>query len=152
MVVRNQTVLQRGVNDDVETMRLLVRRLGYINVQPYYVFVHDMVQGVEDLRTTLDAAIVLEKQVRGSTSGFNTPTFVLDTMGGGGKRNVHSYEHYDRANGIAVFASPAVRPGELFYYLDPIDALDAAAAHRWEDPEQRREMLDAAMCFARDDK
>jgi lysine 2,3-aminomutase len=152
MVVRNQSVLQRGVNDDAETMRLLVRRLGYINVQPYYVFLHDMVKGVEDLRTTLGTAIDLEKQVRGATSGFNTPTFVLDTMGGGGKRNVHSYEHYDRQNGIAVFTSPAVKPGEFFFYLDPLYELDSAAAQRWGEVDKRRDMLAAAVQAAGDSR
>ncbi len=150
IVVRNQTVLQHGVNDDVETMRLLVRRLGYINIQPYYVFLHDMVKGVEDLRTTLGAAIDLEKQVRGITSGFNTPTFVLDTMGGGGKRNVHSHEYYDRENGIAVFTSPAVKPGEFFFYLDPLAQLDPEAVKRWSDADKRREMLATAVQIARD--
>ena len=53
IIVRNQSVLQRGVNDSVETMKLLVKRLGHVNVHPYYVYVHDLVKGVEDLRTTL---------------------------------------------------------------------------------------------------
>jgi lysine 2,3-aminomutase len=57
-------------------------------VHPYYVYVHDLVKGVEDLRTTVQTAIELEKQVRGSTAGFNTPTFVVDAPGGGGKRDV----------------------------------------------------------------
>ena len=94
--MRNQAVLQRGVNDDADTMQLLIRRLGYINIQPYYVFLHDMVQGVEELRTTLQTALDLEKEVRGITAGFNMPAFVVDTMGGGGKRHVHSHEYYDR--------------------------------------------------------
>ena len=51
ITVRNQAVLQRGVNDTVETMKLLVKRLGHVNVHPYYVYVHDLVKGVEDLRT-----------------------------------------------------------------------------------------------------
>ncbi|MGH7270834.1 MAG: KamA family radical SAM protein, partial [Polyangiaceae bacterium] len=50
IVVRNQSVLIRGVNDTVETMTLLVKRLGHLNVHAYYVYVHDMVRGVEDLR------------------------------------------------------------------------------------------------------
>lgn len=143
--VRNQSVLQRGVNDEVDTMQLLVRRLSYVNVHPYYVFVHDMVRGVEELRTTLATALDLEKQVRGRTAGFNTPTFVLDTMGGGGKRNVHSFEHYDRETGIAVFTSPAVRPGEFFFYFDPLDTLDPLVAERWLDPDQRTAMRLAAL-------
>ena len=143
--VRNQTVLQRGVNDDVDTMQLLVRRLSYLNVHPYYTFVHDMVRGVEELRTTLAAAISLEKAVRGRTAGFNTPAFVLDTMGGGGKRDVHSYEHYDRQTGIAVFTSPAVRPGEFFFYFDPLDALDPLTVQRWSDLAERAAMRQAAL-------
>ena len=50
ILVRCQTVLQRGVNDSAETLELLVKRLGYLNVQPYYVYMHDLVRGVEDLR------------------------------------------------------------------------------------------------------
>jgi lysine 2,3-aminomutase len=75
ITVRNQSVLQRGVNDRVEAMKLLVKKLGHMNVQPYYVYMHDLVKGVEDLRTTLQTAIDLEKHVRGSTAGFHTPTF-----------------------------------------------------------------------------
>ena len=144
ITVRSQTVLQRGVNDDAATMRLLVRRLSYVNVHPYYVFVHDMVRGVEDLRTSLDAALRIEKEVRGLTAGYNTPAFVVDTMGGGGKRNVHSYEHYDRENGIAVFVSPVVRPGELFFFFDPVDTLSPEAQVRWRDERERRSMIEAA--------
>lgn len=141
VIVRNQSVLQRGVNDNAQAMHGLVRRLSYLNVQPYYVFVHDMVRGVEELRTTLQTAIDLEKQVRGVTGGFNTPAFVLDTMGGGGKRHVHSYEHYDRDTGVAVFTSPVVRPGQKFLFFDPIDALAPDVQQRWANTEARSMML-----------
>ncbi len=145
ITVRNQAVLQRGVNDDPETMNLLIKRLSYINVQPYYVFFHDLVQGVEDLRTTLGAGLKIEKQVRGTTAGFNTPTFIVDTLGGGGKRDAHSYEYYNRETGIAVFTSSVVRPGEFFIYFDPIDCLDEEVQDRWADPVQRRQMMDEAL-------
>jgi len=149
ITVRNQAVLQHGVNDDVATQHMLVRRLSYLNVHPYYVFVHDMVKGVEDLRTTLQRALDLEKEVRGLTAGYNTPTFVLDTMGGGGKRNVHSYERYDRDTGIAVFTSPAVRPGKFFFYFDPLHTLPAPVQRRWLEKHTRTEMLQAALEAAR---
>ena len=71
--VRNQSVLIRGVNDTPERMQLLVKRLGHVNVHPYYVYMHDMVKGVEELRTTIQTATDIEKFVRGSTAGFNTP-------------------------------------------------------------------------------
>ncbi len=143
--VRNQTVLQRTVNDTPATMQLLVKRLSHVNVHPYYVYTHDMVPGVEDLRTSLATAMRLEKHVRGVTAGFNTPQFVTDTMGGGGKRDVHSFERYDRATGIAVFTSPAVKPGRQFLYFDPIAALDEQHRWRWTQPSERRAMIDAAL-------
>jgi len=148
VTVRNQTVLQRGVNDSVETMTLLVKRLGHINVQPYYVYMHDLVQGVEDLRTTLDTALHIEKHVRGATAGFHTPTFVVDAPGGGGKRDVHSYEHYDRETGISVFSSPAVKKGESYLYYDPLHALSEVARRRWEDEAERQIMTDNAVLRA----
>ena len=68
ITVRNQSVLVRGVNDDPEIMKQLVRRLSYVNVHPYYVYVHDLVTGAEDLRTTVQTALQIEKVVRGSTA------------------------------------------------------------------------------------
>ncbi|MEL6178964.1 MAG: KamA family radical SAM protein [Myxococcota bacterium] len=150
IVVRNQSVLQRRVNDTVETMRLLVKRLGHINVHPYYVYVHDLVKGVEDLRTTVATAVRLEKHVRGATAGFNTPTFVCDAPGGGGKRSVHSYEHYNPHTGIAVYTAPAVKRDRLFLYFDPIDQLSADAQERWADPVEQRIMIEEAKAVARE--
>jgi lysine 2,3-aminomutase len=143
--VRCQTVLQRTVNDSAAVMQLHVRRLSYLNVHPYYVFFHDMVPGVEDLRTTLATGLDLEKRVRGHTAGFNTPAFVVDTLGGGGKRDAHSYESYNPATGIAVFKSPAVRPGKKFLYFDPLSALDEEHQWRWSQPTERRAMVDEAL-------
>ncbi|TAM85557.1 KamA family radical SAM protein [bacterium] len=143
--VRNQSVLIRGVNDTPETMRLLVKRQGYVNIHPYYVYMHDMVMGVEDLRTTVAAALEIEKFVRGSTAGYNTPTFVCDAPGGGGKRDVHSFEHYDRENGIAVYTAPSVKPGQWFLYFDPIDRLVPEAQARWKDPKEQERMVASAL-------
>jgi lysine 2,3-aminomutase len=144
ITVRNQTVLQRGVNDAVPTMQLLVKRLSHLNVHPYYIYMHDLVKGVEDLRTTLQAGLDIEKGLRGLTSGFNTPLVVVDAPGGGGKRDAHSYEHYDRTTGISVFTSPNVHPGKLYFYFDPIDLLPAEIQARWRDPAQVALMLEAA--------
>ncbi len=145
ITVRCQTVLQRGVNDNPTTMQLLVRRLSYINIHPYYVYFHDMVPGVEDLRTSLHAGLQIEKHVRGHTAGFNTPSFVVDTMGGGGKRDGHSYEHYDRETGIAVFTSPSVKPGAFFLYFDPLNTLDEVQQARWQNPNERTQMIESAL-------
>jgi lysine 2,3-aminomutase len=136
------------VNDSVATMRELTRRLSYCNVHPYYVYAHDLVSGVEDLRTTLQTALDLERWVRGDTAGFNTPTFVCDAPHGGGKRSIHSFEHYDRATGVAVYSSPAVKPG-YFLYFDPLHLLPPRARERWGVPAEARSMIDAAVAAAR---
>ncbi|MFW5966251.1 MAG: KamA family radical SAM protein [Persicimonas sp.] len=149
MRVRNQCVLQRGVNDSADTMRLLTKKLSEINVQPYYVYQHDMVKGVEDLRTTVQTNIEIEKAVRGVTAGFNTATHVVDAPGGGGKRDVHSFEYYDRKTGISVYTAPSVKPGEYFMYFDPIRALSEEMQQAWQDPEKQKEMCDEALEKAR---
>jgi lysine 2,3-aminomutase len=147
IIVRNQAVLQRGVNDTIETMQLLVKRLGHCQVHPYYVYQHDLVKGVEDLRTTLQTALDIEKAVRGTTAGFHTPTFVVDAPGGGGKRVAHSFEHYDRYTGISVFAAPSVKPG-YFLYFDPVDTLAPEVQARWKIAAEQEQMVAAAIAAA----
>jgi lysine 2,3-aminomutase len=149
ITVRNQSVLQRGVNDTASVMTHLVKRLGHVNVHPYYVYMHDLVQGVEDLRTSLNTAIVLEKHVRGATAGFNTPTFVVDAPGGGGKRDVHSFEHYDRETGISVFTSPSVHKDAYYFYFDPLYLLSPIVQKRWQNPADQVAMMSAALAEAK---
>jgi len=148
--VRNQAVLQRGVNDTVDVMKLLVKRLGHLNVHPYYVYMHDMVKGVEDLHTTVQAACDIEKFVRGSTAGYNTPLFICDAPGGGGKRDVHSFEHYDRETGISIYQAPSVKSGQYFLYFDPLHSLPPAMQRRWADPNEQEAMVSAALAKAKE--
>jgi lysine 2,3-aminomutase len=148
IITRNQSVLQRRVNDSVATMQLLIKRLGHCQVHPYYVYVHDLVKGVEDLRTTLQTALDIEKAVRGVTAGFHTPTFVVDAPGGGGKRVAHSFEHYDRDTGISVFCAPSVKPG-YFLYFDPIDTLAPEIQEMWASPAQQQKMVESAVAAAK---
>ncbi|MBI2375486.1 MAG: KamA family radical SAM protein [Deltaproteobacteria bacterium] len=131
LTVRNQAVVMRGVNDDAATLRTLVKRLSFVNIHPYYLYQHDFVPGVEDLRTALSATAELERNVRGATAGFNTPTFVIDVPGGGGKRDVHSFDHYDRTTGVAVYRSPNVDADALYLHFDPIHLLPAEGQARW---------------------
>ncbi|HWO18041.1 MAG TPA: sigma 54-interacting transcriptional regulator, partial [Kofleriaceae bacterium] len=98
----------------------------------------------EDLRTTLQTALDIEKAVRGVTAGFHTPTFVVDAPGGGGKRVAHSFEHYDRDTGISVFSAPSVKPG-FFLYFDPIDTLAPEVQERWKRPDEQDRMIAATV-------
>ena len=148
ITVRNQSVLIRGVNDDAATMTTLVKRLSWINIHPYYVYMHDLVRGVEDMRTSVQTSLDIEKVVRGETAGFNTPLFICDAPGGGGKRDVHSYDFYDRENGIVVYSAPSVKPGQSFLYFDPIDTLSPEAQARWAVPEIRDAMIAEAVARA----
>ena len=145
VMIRNQAVLQRNVNDDPATMTKLVRRLAWVNVHAYYVYQHDMVQGTEELRTTVQTTLNVEKNVRGSTAGFNTPTFVVDAPGGGGKRDAHSYDYYDRTTGISVYSAPSVKKGVYFCYFDPIDLLPPEGQARWANPDEHKKMVDEAL-------
>ncbi|MEM1350391.1 MAG: KamA family radical SAM protein [Myxococcota bacterium] len=148
IIVRNQAVLQRGVNDELEDMMLLVKRLGAVNIEPYYVYQHDMVRGVEDLRTSVRTNMDLEKHIRGTTAGFHTPLFIVDAPGGGGKRGVHSYEHYDQETGISVYTAPRVKPGRFFMYFDPLHSLSPSIQRDWMDETKREEMVEAARLTA----
>ena len=145
VTVRNQAVMQQGVNDQPDIMIRMNRQLAYMNIQPYYVYIHDMVPGCEHLRTSLAEGVELEIQVRGCSAGFNTPTFVCDAPGGGGKRHVASYEYYDQENGISVWQAPNVKPNELFIYFDPLHKLSRAANARWADATQRENMVNHAI-------
>jgi lysine 2,3-aminomutase len=146
--VRNQSVLIRGVNDDPGEMTHLVKKLSYMNVQPYYVYQHDMVKGVEDLRTRLGDSADLERRVRGATAGFNTPTFVTDVPGGGGKRDLHSYDHYDETTGVSVYRSPAVDEKMRYLYFDPLHLLPEEGRLRWKDPANHDDIVQEALAAA----
>lgn len=118
--IRNQTVLMKGINDDFNSMKNLLDSLISINVEPYYVYMHDLVPGSEFFRTSLAAALELEEQIRGSVSGYLMPTFVVDLPNGGGKRNIWSFRSYDIENGISIFRSPVINNDKIYYYFDPL--------------------------------
>jgi lysine 2,3-aminomutase len=81
----NQSVLLKGVNDDPETMRDLVHVLVMNRVRPYYIYQCDLSTGIEHFRTRVSRGIEIIECLRGHTSGFCVPTFVVDAPGGGGK-------------------------------------------------------------------
>lgn len=81
----NQSVLLRGVNDCVHVMKQLVRNLVKIRVRPYYIYQCDLSMGIEHFRTPVSKGIEIIEALRGHTSGYAVPTFVVDAPGGGGK-------------------------------------------------------------------
>ena len=84
----NQSVLLRGVNDCVRVMKHLVHELVKMRVRPYYIYQCDLSMGLEHFRTPVSKGIEIIEGLRGHTSGFAVPTFVVDAPGGGGKTPV----------------------------------------------------------------
>jgi lysine 2,3-aminomutase len=81
----SQTVLLQGVNDDADTMRTLMHGLLKIRVRPYYLLQCDPIQGSAHLRTPVAKGIEIIKALRGHTTGYAVPHYIVDVPGGGGK-------------------------------------------------------------------
>lgn len=81
----NQSVLLKGVNDCPHIMKELVHKLVKIRVRPYYIYQCDLSMGIEHFRTKVSKGIEIIEALRGHTSGYAVPTFVVDAPGGGGK-------------------------------------------------------------------
>ncbi|HZK55619.1 MAG TPA: lysine 2,3-aminomutase [Desulfosporosinus sp.] len=81
----NQTVLLKGVNDCPYIIKQLVHDLVKIRVRPYYLYQCDLSSGIEHFRTSVSKGIEIIELLRGHTSGYAVPTYVIDAPGGGGK-------------------------------------------------------------------
>ncbi len=81
----SQTVLLKGVNDDIPTMKELVHRLLLMRVRPYYLYQCDPISGSAHFRTPVAKGLEIIEGLRGHTTGYAVPTYVIDAPGGGGK-------------------------------------------------------------------
>jgi lysine 2,3-aminomutase len=81
----NQSVLLAGVNDSVHIQRQLVQELVQMRVRPYYLYQCDLVEGAGHFRTSVAKGVEIIEGLRGHTSGYAVPTYVIDAPGGGGK-------------------------------------------------------------------
>jgi lysine 2,3-aminomutase len=81
----NQTVLLRGVNDSVPVMKELMHKLLMMRVRPYYIYQCDLVKGTHHLRTSVRQGLEIMEALRGHTTGYAVPQYVIDAPGGGGK-------------------------------------------------------------------
>jgi lysine 2,3-aminomutase len=81
----SQTVLLKGINDNVETFKKLAHELLKIRVRPYYLYQCDLIPGSLHFRTPVSKGLEIIKGLRGFTSGYAIPHFVIDAPGGGGK-------------------------------------------------------------------
>ncbi len=114
----NQSVLLRGVNDCVHVMKHLVHELVKMRVRPYYIYQCDLSMGLEHFRTPVSKGIEIIEGLRGHTSGFCIPTFVVDAPGGGGKTPVMPQYVISQAPGKVVLRN---FEGVITTYTEPTE-------------------------------
>lgn len=114
----NQSVLLRGINDDTQIMKDLVHGLVKMRVRPYYIYQCDLSTGIEHFRTPVSKGIEIIENLRGHTSGYAVPTFVVDAPGGGGKIPVMPNYVISQAPGRVVLRN---YEGVITTYTEPTD-------------------------------
>ena len=114
----NQTVLLRGVNDCVNTLKKVMHELVKMRVRPYYIYQCDLSMGIEHFRTPVSKGIEIIEGLRGHTSGYAVPTFVVDAPGGGGKTPVMPQYVISQAPGKVVLRN---FEGVITTYTEPTD-------------------------------
>ena len=112
----SQTVLLKGVNDKPYIMKKLVQELLKIRVRPYYIYQCDLATGTEHFRTSVATGIQIMEKLRGHTTGYAVPTYVIDAPGGGGKIPVEPVYVISKGKGKMVLRN---YEGKVFEYPEP---------------------------------
>ncbi len=115
-MVYNQSVLLRGINDDVEIIRELNRRLVRSRVTPYYLHQCDLAEGIEHFRTPLSTGLGIIDGLRGHSSGLMVPQLCVDVPGGLGKVTLVPEWVVSQKGRSTTFRTYT---GETAEYLDP---------------------------------
>ncbi|HLO88678.1 MAG TPA: KamA family radical SAM protein [Nostocaceae cyanobacterium] len=113
----SQTVLLKGVNDSEQALKNLFHGLLKLRVRPYYLYQCDPVVGTGHLRTSIQTGLDLISKLRGHTTGYAVPTYVIDAPGGGGKIPIQPETLISYENGEAIARN---WEGKSFTYIDPI--------------------------------
>jgi lysine 2,3-aminomutase len=114
----NQSVLLAGVNDSLEVQRQLVHKLVRSRVRPYYLYQCDLVEGAGHFRTTVSRGIEIIEGLRGHTSGYAVPTYVIDAPGGGGKVPVMPQYMISQSPGTVTVRN---YENHVYVYHEPTD-------------------------------
>ncbi|MCA9405132.1 MAG: KamA family radical SAM protein [Candidatus Omnitrophica bacterium] len=112
----SQTVLLKDVNDDPAVMKSLMHELLKIRVRPYYIYQCDPIVGSKHFRTPVSTGLRIMEQLRGHTTGYAVPTYVIDGPGGGGKIPISPEYIVERKKDRYVLRNYS---GETFEYFDP---------------------------------
>ena len=114
----NQSVLLRGVNDNVETMKELLLKLVEARVRPYYLYQCDMSRGIGHFRTRVETGIDIMRSLTGTISGYAVPRFVIDAPCGGGKIPINPEYVISMDNHEVVMRN---YEGKIYRYPQPTD-------------------------------
>ena len=117
IVMGSQTVLLKGINDEVGIMKELIHKLLKIRVRPYYLYQCDPIPGSSHFRTPVSKGLEIIQGLRGFTSGYAIPHYVIDAPGGGGKIPLLP-EYYQGRDGDNVVLKNF--EGKIFTYYDPL--------------------------------
>jgi lysine 2,3-aminomutase len=129
----NQSVLLRRVNDDPVVMRGLVQKLLLCRVKPYYLYQCDLISGSAHLRASVRAGLEVMESLRGHTTGYAVPQYVIDAPGGGGKVPINPEYIVSRAGGRVLIRN---FEGKLFEYPEAPDGTPLTPPPREiEEPE-----------------
>ena len=114
----SQTVLLKGVNDSEKALKNLFHGLLKLRVRPYYLYQCDPVVGTTHLRTSVQTGIDLIAKLRGHTTGYAVPTYVVDAPGGGGKIPIQAETLLAYEKGTDTVQNWA---GKTYTYVDPVE-------------------------------
>ncbi|MBI5469162.1 MAG: KamA family radical SAM protein [Deltaproteobacteria bacterium] len=112
----SQTVLLKGINDKPATMKKLMHELLKVRVRPYYLYQCDMAMGTAHFRTPVSVGMNIMEELRGHTTGYAVPTFVVDAPGGGGKIPVTPTYLISQAKGRITLRN---YENKIFNYTEP---------------------------------
>ena len=141
----NQTVLMRGINDCAAVMKKLSHRLLQYRVKPYYYYQCDLAQGTAHFRTSVAKGIEIYESLRGHTTGFGVPTYIIDAIGGGGKTPVFPNYVISQAPGKVILRN---YEGVISKYTEPDDYVEGEC--HCEGCDADRERLGVAGMFEPD--
>lgn len=129
----NQSVLLRCVNDSPIVQRALVHKLLMCRVRPYYLYQCDLINGSSHLRTTVATGLSIIEQLRGHTTGYGIPQYVIDGPGGGGKIPLNPEYILNRQPGRVMLRN---YENEVFEYPDPPQIPDSVLQELFHQSEQ----------------
>lgn len=116
----NQSVLLKNVNDDATVLTALTQKLLMCRVRPYYLYQCDLITGSWHLRTSVRKGIEIMDQLRGHTTGYAIPQYVIDAPGGGGKVPINPNYVLSHNNDRVVIRN---FEGRIFEYPEAVDAM-----------------------------